>query len=128
MRELAIVASIIIFFQLLLSLYQVHYYNKFLKVLVKKYSEKPGYMLSTGVAKGKIQSVVIALVYNEDNYIVEAYQFKGASIFSKFKSLDILENRYISKELVLEVQSLKNQLLMEAVMKVLKNKLVNDSA
>ncbi|PXW86709.1 glucitol operon activator protein GutM [Streptohalobacillus salinus] len=115
MKELAILATVIIFFQFLLSLYQIQYYNKFLKTLVKKYSADSGYTLVTDVTKRKVRSVVLAIVFDQEDQIIEAYYFDGSSIFSKFKTIKLLERQYISEALILKTKSIKSKLVSKAI-------------
>ncbi|PTQ83968.1 glucitol operon activator protein GutM [Trichococcus patagoniensis] len=88
MEKIAVLASVIILLQLILSLYQVRYYNRFIKKLTKKYEGSHGYRLRTEVAKKYYSSVVIVVVLDEQHRIVECFSYSGLTIFSKFKIYD----------------------------------------
>ena len=95
MERIAVLASVIILIQLILSLYQVRYYNRFIKKLAKKYEGSHGYRLRTEVAKKYYSSVVVVMVLDDQQMIVESFAYSGLTIFSKFKEFE----GYIGKKI-----------------------------
>lgn len=123
MEGLAVLATVIMLLQLVFSLYQVNYYNRFLKKLMHRYSNSSGYQLNTEIEKNIFSSVVVAMITNQENQIVEVYYYKGLTIFSKFKPLDTLKSKYISEELYQQIIGSKNDLINKALKKLLDKKI-----
>lgn len=122
MKGLAALATVIILLQLVFSLYQVNYYNRFLKNLAQKYSDSVGYSLDTEVSKNMLSSAVVAIVSDEQNKIQEAYYYKGTTIFSKFKRIEQLENRNLDQTLFDEIATSKKTLMTKALSKLIEKK------
>lgn len=122
MRGLAALATVIILLQLVFSLYQVNYYNRFLKKLAQKYSDSVGYSLDTEVSKNMFSSGVVAIISDEQNKIQEAYYYKGITIFSKFKRIEQLEKCYLDQALFDEIVASKETLLTKALIKLIEKK------
>jgi len=85
MNNLAIIVTVLLIFQMAFSFLQVRYYSGFIRKIAKKFASKKGYALKTQVAKNIFKSTIILVVVNEDNKIVEVYEYAGLTVFSKFK-------------------------------------------
>lgn len=114
MEKIVVLATLIILCQLLLSLYQINYYNRFIRNLTRRYEKQAGYYLQTNVAKNIYSSLVIAVVTNEQNEIVEAYVYSGLTIFSNFKPCKEIEGKYLSRECLKYLSEKENSLKRKA--------------
>lgn len=114
MEKVAVLASVIILLQLLLSLYQVRYYNRFIQKLAKKYKGSNGYRLSTEVAKKYYSSVVIVVILDDQKKIVEAFSYSGLTIFSKFKEIHECIGNKLDAELLSVIKGQKSDLKAKA--------------
>ena len=123
MKELAALATAIILLQLVFSLYQVKYYNRFLKQLAHKYSNYVGYSLDTEVSKSMFSSAVVAVISDNQNKIEEAYYYKGTTIFSKFKRINEFDHQYLDQALLEKIQSSKPTLMTKAFIKLINKKM-----
>ncbi|MBF0777927.1 transcriptional regulator GutM [Streptococcus cuniculi] len=104
MAKLAIVLTVILLFQLILSLYQVRYYQQFMSDLVEKYKHTSDYYLVSEVVKSRLSSNTLALIHNKNKVIIEAYYLRGMTIFSKFKPCDAVVGHCLNKQLLAVVQ------------------------
>lgn len=100
MANLAIVMTVVVLFQLLLSLYQIRYYQGFMASLVKKYQKTEDYKLVSEVTKSSLSSKILVLIYDKEKVIVEAHYLNGISIFSKFKPCQELIGRRLDSRLL----------------------------
>lgn len=100
MAKLAIVLTVILLFQLILSLYQVRYYQQFMSDLVEKYNHTSDYYLVSEVVKSRLSSNTLALIYDQNKIIVEAYYLSGMTIFSRFKPYDAIVGHSLNKQLL----------------------------
>lgn len=62
MRNLVIALTLVLLVQLLLTIYQVQYYQGFMKSLVKKYQDTQNYQLVSEVVKSRFRSSIVALI------------------------------------------------------------------
>lgn len=99
MANLAIVLTVVILFQLVLTIYQIQHYQKFMASLVRKYQNTNDYQLVSEVVKSRFFSSIVALIYDKDKFIVEAYYLNGMTIFSKFKPYNQLVGQVLDKGL-----------------------------
>ncbi|CQR23806.1 DNA-binding transcriptional activator GutM [Streptococcus varani] len=99
MANLAIVLTVVILFQLVLTIYQIQHYQKFMASLVRKYQNTNDYQLVSEVVKSRFFSSIVALIYDKDKVIVEAYYLNGMTIFSKFKPYSQLVGQVLDKGL-----------------------------
>lgn len=113
-------AIIIVAVQMVFSIYQVRYYDKFIRSLVKKYAQNQGYALNTETAKSLFKQVMAVVVVDENNEIVEAHEFKGNTIFSKFQPIKELEGRQINEDLIRDFEKEKMTLTDQALVKIFK--------
>lgn len=90
MANLAIALTLVLLLQFVLTIYQVQYYQKFMKDLVKKYQSTSDYHLVSEVVKSRFRSSIVVLVYDQNKVIVEAYYLNGLTIFSKFQPFEQL--------------------------------------
>lgn len=123
MQGFAILATLIIACQVFFSLYQIRYYNGFMKKLIKSYDKKTGYTLTTEVEKSWYSSVVLAVVTDSQDRIVDSYIYSGLTIFSRFKPCDVLTGKTISEELKNEISSSKSSLQQRAITSFLSKKM-----
>lgn len=100
MGELAIVLTVVMLFQLILSIYQVQYYQKFMGQLVKKYQDTKDYQLLSEVNKSFFSSNIVTLIVDQNKTIVEAYYLNGMTIFSRFQVYSQLIGHILDKRLL----------------------------
>ena len=100
MRNLAIALTLVLLVQLLLTIYQVQYYQGFMKNLVKKYQDTQNYQLVSEVVKSRFRSSIVALIYDQNKVIVEAYCLNGLTIFSRFQPFDQLVGQVLNANLL----------------------------
>ncbi|MGT2749824.1 transcriptional regulator GutM [Streptococcus orisasini] len=115
MANLAIALTVIILFQLILSVYQIQYYQRFVKRLVANYQGTNHYRLVSEVVKSLIASTIVILVINEEKKIVEAYYLKGLTIFSKFTSFDKIIGEKLNEHLIDSVKGENHKAIQEAI-------------
>lgn len=120
MEAIVALAIIVVILQMGLSVYQVRYYDKFIRQLVQKYSNSDGYKLNTETAKSIFNNVIVVVVSDQDNTIKEAYELKGSTIFSKFKIIEGLVGRKINETLINEIENKKKSLSRQALLKIFK--------
>lgn len=116
-------AIIIIILQMGLSVYQLRYYDKFIRQLVQKYNNTKGFELKTERSKNLLRTVIVVVVLDEGNIIVEAYEFKGNTIFSKFKPIEDILNIRIDIKFIKRLENEKNSLRNQALLKLLNKKM-----
>lgn len=119
MDKLAVLATLIILLQSLLSLHQIKYYNQFLFRLAKKYEQTEGYTLSTEIEKNILRSAVVAVVVDQENRIQEYYSYSGLTIFSTFKPSEVFHGRLLDQELLNEISNKRSSLKMKALKKII---------
>ncbi|AXQ77825.1 hypothetical protein DDV21_001440 [Streptococcus chenjunshii] len=90
MANLAIILTLIIFLQLIFSLYQLQYYQRFMRQLIDKYQDRPNCRLVSEIIKTGLSSHVLVVVYDGEKRITEAYYLDGIMIFSRFKPYDAI--------------------------------------
>lgn len=100
MANLAIALTLVLLVQLLLTVYQIQYYQKFMKDLVKKYQNTKDYQLVSEVVKSRFRSSIVALIYDQNKVIVEAYCLNGLTIFSRFQPFDQLVGQVLDADLL----------------------------
>lgn len=105
MGELAIVLTVVMLFQLVFSIYQVHYYQRFMRTMVAKYQDTTRYRLISEVNKTLFSSHVVVMVIDEVKEIQEAYVLKGMTIFSKFQPYQQLVGHRLDDGLIPLVSS-----------------------
>lgn len=105
MANLAIALTVVILLQLVLTLYQVQNYQKFMASLVKKYQDTTDYQLVSEVVKSKLFSHVVTLIFDKNKMIVEAYYLNGMTIFSKFQPYNQLVGYRLDEDLLTIVES-----------------------
>ncbi|MGT2923729.1 transcriptional regulator GutM [Streptococcus caviae] len=115
MANLAIALTVIILFQLILSLYQIQYYQRFVKNLVANYQGKNGYRLISEVVKSIIASTIVILIVNKEKRIVEAYYLKGLTVFSKFTLFDKIIGEELNNHLVDVAKSENHKAIQKAI-------------
>lgn len=115
MANLAIVLTVVILLQLILSLYQVQNYQKFMASLVKKYQDTNNYQLATEIIKTRLFSNIVAVVFDQDKLIVEAYYLNGMTIFSKFKPYQQLVGQHLDETLLSNMENEKQDPKVKAV-------------
>lgn len=111
------IAIIIVVVQMVFSIYQIRYYDKFIRSLVKKYTQKQGYALNTDTAKNLFKQVMVVVVANANNEIIEAHELSGNTIFSKFQPIRELEGRQINEDLIRDFEKEKMTLTDQALVK-----------
>lgn len=115
MRNLAIALTLVLLVQLLLTIYQVQYYQGFMKNLVKKYQDTQNYQLVSEVVKSRFRSSIVALIYDQNKVIVEAYCLNGLTIFSRFKPFDQLVGQVLNANLLSVIKGEENSARGRAV-------------
>lgn len=115
MRNLAIALTLVLLVQLLLTIYQVQYYQGFMKSLVKKYQDTQNYQLVSEVVKSRFRSSIVALIYDQNKVIVEAYCLNGLTIFSRFKPFDQLVGQVLNANLLSVIKGEENSAKGRAV-------------
>lgn len=115
MRNLAIALTLVLLVQLLLTIYQVQYYQGFMKSLVKKYQDTQNYQLVSEVVKSRFRSSIVALIYNQNKVIVEAYCLNGLTIFSRFQPFDQLVGQVLDANLLSVIKGEENSARGRAV-------------
>lgn len=121
MNAIAALATVIILLQLIFSLYQVRYYNRFVRHLASKYNGVTGYTLTTDVAKHLLASVVVAVITDENGVIIELYFYSGLTIFSRFKRFENFDDEKLDTKLISQMEQEKSK-LKKKVFKQLVNK------
>lgn len=119
MKELAVVLTIVMLFQLLLSLYQIKYYHRFMKQLVDKYQGTDGYHLVSEIVKKHIKSVIVVLVYDNQKEIVEAYSLRGLTIFSTFQAYEMVQGHQLTKHLSARLNMDKDKMRRQAMTRLM---------
>lgn len=115
MRNLAIALTLVLLVQLLLTIYQVQYYQGFMKSLVKKYQDTQNYQLVSEVVKSRFRSSIVALIYDQNKVIVEAYCLNGLTIFSRFQPFDQLVGQVLNANLLSVIKGEENSAKGRAV-------------
>jgi DNA-binding transcriptional regulator of glucitol operon len=115
MRNLAIALTLVLLVQLLLTIYQVQYYQGFMKNLVKKYQDTQNYQLVSEVVKSRFRSSIVALIYDQNKVIVEAYCLNGLTIFSRFQPFDQLVGQVLNANLLSVIKGEENSAKGRAV-------------
>lgn len=118
MESIVSLLILIVVLQLVLSLVQIRYYDTFIRKLVMKYKNSEGNKLTIKKGNSKLKSVIVVLVINENKKIVEAYEFNGNLIFSKFKPIMELKNATIDSFLIRDLRekiSLRNKTLLSMI-------------
>ena len=115
MRNLAIALTLVLLVQLLLTIYQVQYYQGFMKNLVKKYQDTQNYQLVSEVVKSRFRSSIVALIYDQNKVIVEAYCLNGLTIFSRFQPFDQLVGQVLDANLLSVIKGEENSARGRAV-------------
>lgn len=115
MRNLVIALTLVLLVQLLLTIYQVQYYQGFMKSLVKKYQDTQNYQLVSEVVKSRFRSSIVALIYDQNKVIVEAYCLNGLTIFSRFKPFDQLVGQVLNANLLSVIKGEENSAKGRAV-------------
>ncbi|MCA6775370.1 transcriptional regulator GutM [Enterococcus mundtii] len=115
MQGLIIIATLIIACQVFLSLYQIRYYNRFMRNLVNRFDNCSGYTLNTEIEKNWYSSVVLVVITDSHDLIIEAYVYSGLTIFSRFKAYESLKGKTISQDLKEEFDHKKSSLKQRVV-------------
>lgn len=115
MRNPAIALTLVLLVQLLLTIYQVQYYQGFMKNLVKKYQDTQNYQLVSEVVKSRFRSSIVALIYDQNKVIVEAYCLNGLTIFSRFQPFDQLVGQVLNANLLSVIKGEENSAKGRAV-------------
>ncbi|WP_373712563.1 transcriptional regulator GutM [Streptococcus sp.] len=115
MRNLVIALTLVLLVQLLLTVYQVQYYQGFMKNLVKKYQDTQNYQLVSEVVKSRFRSSIVALIYDQNKVIVEAYCLNGLTIFSRFQPFDQLVGQVLDANLLSVIKGEENSAKGRAV-------------
>lgn len=115
MRNLVIALTLVLLVQLLLTIYQVQYYQGFMKSLVKKYQDTQNYQLVSEVVKSRFRSSIVALIYDQNKVIVEAYCLNGLTIFSRFQPFDQLVGQVLNANLLSVIKGEENSAKGRAV-------------
>ncbi len=115
MKNLAIALTLVLLVQLLLTIYQVQYYQGFMKSLVKKYQDTQNYQLVSEVVKSRFRSSIVALIYDQNKVIVEAYCLNGLTIFSRFQPFDQLVGQVLDANLLSVIKGEENSARGRAV-------------
>lgn len=123
MEAVVALAILIVILQISLSLFQMKYYEKFLRELVKKYAKSEGYELDTSISKGIFNTAIVAVVSDESHKIIEAYEYKGKTLFSKFKKKTSIINKTIDQDLIQDITLLGDSLSNKALLKLFNKKL-----
>jgi DNA-binding transcriptional regulator of glucitol operon len=121
LSSLAALATVILLLQTVFSLYQVKYYNNFVKKLAQKYSEAKGYHLTTEVAKHLMTSIVAVVITDEKDTIIELYFYSGLTIFSRFRRFKTFDGKLLDSMLLIQLEQEKSK-LKQKVFKQLINK------
>lgn len=119
MEALIAVAIFVIVIQLFFSLFQMKYYEKFVKAIAKRYENTSGFNLYTESASKLFSKSIVVLVTNRDQHIVEAYEYSGLTVLSKFKELKNLIGKELNKQLYNETEKLKGSLYAKALLKII---------
>lgn len=115
-------------FQTLLSYKQVKSITTTYKELIKKYSNIGDYYIGYGKSVTSLFSLKrgnISIIVVNDNYIVEAYEMRGYTVFSKMK----YKESYLGEDIfMLKTEKNKNSSIVLAIDNILKekNKLVKE--
>lgn len=123
MEAIVALAIIVVILQMGLSVYQLRYYDKFIRQLVQKYANSKGYELKTETSSNMLKTVIVAIIFNDNNIIVEAYEFKGNTIFSKFKPMEELVGIEVNEAFIKELEGKKDSLKNKALLKLLNKKM-----
>jgi len=102
MSNFAVLATVLLVIQMLLSFLQVRYYSGFVRKIAKKFANQSGCTLKTQVAKGILKSTIILVVTDQEDKIVEVYEYAGMTVLSRFKRKDefigqILNHQFLSQ-------------------------------
>ena len=123
MQGIVVLGTLIVVLQGIFSLFQIRYYQRFVKQLIQRYKNKSGYQLNTEVAKNWYSSVVLVVVTNTQGKIIEAYTYSGLTIFSRFTSCEALVGEQTSQELLKEWQAKKSCLHQKVILSFLDKKM-----
>jgi len=123
MKGIAVLGTLIILFQMIFSFYQIRYYNRFIRDIVKRYENKPNYRLDTEIVKKTLGSLVIVVVTDIDSTIVESYYYHGFTIFSKFREFKEINGRTLNKYLSSYLENRQTKLKRKAIEQLVNKKL-----
>lgn len=123
MKNFAALATVILLLQSVFSLHQVGYYNRFIRELAKRYSNKKGFRLETDVAKNLFFSAVAAVIIDADGKIQELYYYSGLTIFSKFKRIYAFDEKKVSNELMTLIEAEKSVLKKKVFKQLIKKEM-----
>lgn len=123
MEAIVALAIIVVVIQMGLSVYQLRYYDKFIRQLVQKYANSKGYELKTETSSNMLKTVIVAVIFDDNNIIIEAHEIKGNTIFSKFKPMKKLVNIEVNEALINELEIKKKNLQNKALLKLLNKKM-----
>lgn len=112
------IALLILVLQLIFSVHQLRKYDRFIQQLVEKYNVK-GYSLYSETAKKIFSTVVVVIVTDENNKVVEAYEYKGLTIFARFYLIDEIIGRKLNKDFYREMEQKEDNLTLEAIIKII---------
>ncbi|MEO1771721.1 transcriptional regulator GutM [Candidatus Enterococcus ferrettii] len=85
MHQLLIVLFVLMMIQSLGSIFQVKYYQGFIKKITVAYQNHAFHELYTDVSKGSLFKTIVAVVADQNNKIISCYVCKGFTIFARFK-------------------------------------------
>lgn len=114
--KLAITLTVVMFIQLVLSIYQIRYYQSFLTELADRYRNK-AYFMVTEIVKKRFKSTTVVVIHDADQVIAEAHYLSGITIFSRFKTYPNLEGKKITSELLALEQDKARRSALEKIIK-----------
>ena len=96
--RLAIILSMLLLIQYMVTIIQVRHYKKYVGKIVNQYKGMEGYFLYSGMNRRKFSPGAVAMIVVNNEYVIEdCYILKGVSVFSKFKRHEEYIGHHVAK-------------------------------
>jgi DNA-binding transcriptional regulator of glucitol operon len=94
--EIAIILTLLLVIQNVLTFIQVRSYRKSIDVIVSRYRGKQGYHLFSEMERRKVLPGAMVMIVVNENYIIEECHFaNGLTVLSKFKELNEYKGQHV---------------------------------
>ena len=85
MPQLLIILFVLMMVQSLGSVFQVKYYQGFIKKITVDYQDHAAHELYTDVSKGSLFKTIVAAVVDQNGEIISCYVCRGFTVFARFQ-------------------------------------------
>ncbi|WP_042146727.1 transcriptional regulator GutM [Paucisalibacillus sp. EB02] len=105
--ELAVILTLLLVIQNVLSFIQIRYYRKNMNAIVSRYSGKEGYYLFSEREKRKLLRGAMVMMVVDNNYIIkECYFVNGVTTLSRFTEHKAFKGKHVG-EMLRDIQDEK---------------------